>query len=173
MKIEKGQLYELETLFQIYLNAKHDLDSKGINQWIDNYPTISLIETDLRNGSLYKLKNDNLIMGAVVLNEEQDIAYKSINWKFDESKVLVIHRLVIDPKHQSNGYAIQLMDFAENFAKENGYSSIRLDTYSQNDRSISFYKKRNYLIRGDVHFTGRAHSFHCLEKEIINAKFNL
>lgn len=166
MKIEKGQLYELETLFQIYLNAKYDLDHKGIYQWSDNYPTISLIESDLRKESLYTIKNDNLIMGAIVLNEEQDIAYKSINWEFDDSKVLVIHRLVIDPKNQGKGYAIQLMDFAENFAKENGYSSIRLDTYSQNERSISFYKKRNYFIRGEVYFSERVYPFHCLEKMV-------
>lgn len=166
LKIEKGQLYELEILFQIYLDAKYDLESKGIYQWTDNYPTISLIESDLREGALYTLKNNNEIIGAIVLNEVQDIAYKSINWELDDSKVLVIHRLVIDPKHQGKGCAHQLMDFAENFAKENGYSSIRLDTYSQNERSISFYKNRSYIIRGEVNFSERVYSFYCLEKKV-------
>jgi ribosomal protein S18 acetylase RimI-like enzyme len=69
----------------------------------------------------------------------------------------------------NRGYAQKLMDFAENFAKENNYSSIRLDAYSQNERVIEFYKKRNYFIRGNINFPERKHPFHCMEKEIITA----
>jgi ribosomal protein S18 acetylase RimI-like enzyme len=96
-----------------------------------------------------------------------------VKWNFDNSKVLVIHRLVIDPKYQRKGYAQKLMDFAERFATENNYSSIRLDAYSQNKRVIDFYKKRNYFIRGVVNFQDRDYSFHCMEKEIITAYNNI
>lgn len=81
----------------------------------------------------------------------------------------MIHRLVVDPKYQGKGYARRLMDFAEKFAKENNYSSIRLDAYSQNKRVIDFYEKRQYFIRGNVNFPEREYPFHCMEKEIITA----
>ncbi|MEM5567121.1 GNAT family N-acetyltransferase [Psychroserpens sp. AS72] len=166
-KIEIGQLHDLEKLYQIYLNGKIDLENNGIHQWSDNYPTISIIENDIRNGVLYTLKSNEKIIGAINISEEQETEYKLIKWRFENSKVLVIHRLVIDPKYQRKGYAQKLMDFAENFAKENNYSSIRLDAYSQNKRVLDFYKNRNYFKRGDVNFPDREYSFHCMEKEII------
>ena len=168
LKIEKGQLFDLEKLFQIYLNGKIDLENNGIYQWTDNYPTISIIEDDLKKDVLYTLKNNEEIIGAINISEEQETAYDSIKWEFDSSKILVIHRLVIDPKHQKKGYAQKLMDFAEEFAKENNYTSIRLDAYSQNFRVIEFYKKRNYVIRGNVNFQERENEFYCMEKEIIS-----
>ena len=61
------------------------------------------------------------------------------------------------------------MDFAESFAKENNYSSIRLDVNSQNMRVIEFYKKRNYSIRISVNLPEREYPFHCMEKKIITA----
>jgi ribosomal protein S18 acetylase RimI-like enzyme len=169
LKIEKGQLFDLEKLFQIYLNGKIDLENNGIYQWTDNYPTISIIENDLKKEVLYTLKSNEKIIGAINISEEQETEYNSIKWEFDHSKVLVIHRLVIDPKYQKKGYAQKLMDFAEKFAKENNYTSIRLDAYSQNLRVIEFYKKRNYVVRGNVNFPEREHEFYCMEKEIITA----
>lgn len=169
LKIEKGQFFDLEKLFQIYLNGKINLENNGIYQWTNNYPTLSIIEDDLKKNVLYTLKNNEKIIGAINISEEQETEYNSIKWKFDNSKVLVIHRLVIDPKYQKKGHAQKLMDFAEKFAKENNYTSIRLDAYSQNLRVIEFYKKRNYIICGNVNFPEREHEFYCMEKEIITA----
>ena len=167
LKIEKGKLSELETLFQIYLNGKNDLEQNGIYQWTNSYPTISILKNDVNKGVLYTLKNNNEIIGAINISEEQELEYQSVNWKFNATKILVIHRLVINPRHQKQGYAKLLMDFAEKFAIKNNYSSIRLDAYSQNRRVIEFYKKRNYIIRGEVYFPYRNDPFYGLEKELI------
>ncbi len=169
LKIEKGKLTDINQLFQIYLNGKNDLEKNGIYQWTNNYPTRSIIESDLKKGVLFVLKNVKEILGAINISEEQETEYQTINWKFNDSKVLVIHRLVVAPKHQGKGYARKLMDFAEKFAIENNYSSIRLDAYSQNKRVIDFYDKRKYFIRGNVNFPEREYPFHCMEKEIITA----
>ncbi len=169
LRIEKGLLSDLDDLFQIYKNSKTELEKNGIYQWTDNYPTRSIIQNDLRKDVLYVLKNDREVIGAINLSEEQEDEYQSINWQFDNSKVLVIHRLVVEPKHQRKGYARILMNFTENFAKENSYTSIRLDAYSKNERVLKFYKKREYFIRGDVNFPERNHPFHCMEKEIKTA----
>lgn len=161
---------DVNELLQIYLNGKTELEKNGIYQWTDNYPTRSIIESDLRKGVLFILKNDKEIIGAINVSEEQEAEYQTVNWEFDDSKILVIHRLVIDPKYQGKGYARKLMSFAENFAEENGYSSIRLDAYSKNEKVIDFYKKRKYFIRGNVNFPEREYPFHCMEKEIITAR---
>jgi predicted amidohydrolase/GNAT superfamily N-acetyltransferase len=166
LNIEKGKISDLNQLFQIYVNGKTDLEKNGIYQWTSNYPTRSIIESDLKKDVLFVLKNSKEIIGAINISEEQEPEYETINWEFDNSKVLVIHRLVIDPKYQGKGYAIKLMDYAEKFASKNNYSSIRLDAYSQNKSVIEFYNKRNYFIRGSVNFPEREYPFHCMEKEL-------
>jgi len=164
LKISKGQLPNLEKIFQIYLDAKLELEKNGIFQWTENYPTRGIVKNDLIKGVLYSLESHEEIIGAINISEEQETEYQNVDWVFDDSKVLVIHRLVIDPKHQRKGYAKKLMDFAENFAEENHYSSIRLDAYSSNKRVIEFYKKREYFIRGEVYFPERDYPFYCMEK---------
>lgn len=59
------------------------------------------------------------------------------------------------------------MNFAENYAKEKSYNSIRLDAYSRNHQVIEFYKKRKYIVRGEIFFKEREHPFYAMEKEII------
>ena len=167
LKIEKGKISDLNQLFQIYVNGKTDLEKSGIYQWTNNYPTRSIIESDLKKDVLFVLKNGKEIIGAINISEEQEPEYETINWEFDNSKILVIHRLVIDPKYQGKGYARILMDYAEKFASKNNYSSIRLDAYSQNKRVIKFYNKRKYFIRGNVNFPEREYPFHCMEKELV------
>ncbi len=165
-RIEKGQLSDLDKLFQIYLEAKTELERIGIYQWTNNYPTKSIIEEDLKKEVLFILKDNKEIIGAINISEEQETEYQTINWKFNSSKILVIHRLVVVPKHQRKGYAKKMMDFAENFGKENYYTSIRLDAYSSNNKVVEFYKNRNYHLRGSVSFPERKHPFYCMEKEI-------
>ncbi len=121
-KIVKGQVSDLDKLFQVYKNAKKELERSGIYQWVESYPTKTIIEGDLKKGVLFLLKNGTEIIGAINISEEQEVEYYTVNWKFDNSRVVVIHRLVIDPKYQRKGYARLLMDFAENFAEKNNYT---------------------------------------------------
>ena len=59
------------------------------------------------------------------------------------------------------------MDFALNKAGDEGYSSIRLDAYSQNDRTLRFYENRGYEKRGEIYFPYRDEPFYCYEKAIV------
>lgn len=177
LKIEKGNLSNIDEIFQVYQDAKEELDKKDIFQWTNNYPTLSIIENDLKKDSLFVLKNNEKIIGAICINEEQEFEYKKIKWKYNQSKVLIIHRLVIDPKYQGKGYAKIVMDFVEKLAFDNNFSSIRLDAYSQNKRVIIFYEKRKYCFRGEIYFPERTSPFYAMEKEIITSdsifqKFN-
>jgi 2-dehydropantoate 2-reductase len=168
INIKKGTVSDEDKLFQIYLAAKAELERNSIFQWTDNYPTKSIIEDDLKKGYLYVLTNGNEIIGAINISEIQEAVYSTVDWQFDDSKILVIHRLVVNPIHQRNGYASKMMDFAEQYAADNSYTSIRLDAYSQNKKVIEFYKKRAYHLRGVVHFPEREFEFYCMEKSMVN-----
>ncbi len=78
---------------------------------------------------------------------------------------MYVHRLAVDPKYQKKGIGRSLMNFAENYARNNGLKSIRLDTFSENERNNRFYKSRKYIQLNDVYFPNQSKfPFHCYEK---------
>ena len=68
------------------------------------------------------------------------------------------------PTHQRMGYAQKMMSFAEDFARENKYLSVRLDTFSKNVNNQNFYQKRGYKKLGNIFFPNQSESpFYCYE----------
>ena len=64
-----------------------------------------------------------------------------------------VHRITVHPDWMRTGVAGRLFDFAEEFAKERGYTSLRFDTYSENPRSLALYAKRGYdRLPGEIFF---------------------
>ena len=143
--------------------AKHMIQNK-IYQWNEHYPNQSAFEKDIEREELYVLEIGNEIIGTVVISTYMDAEYKAIKWRSSSNNNLYIHRLAVHPLHQGKGYAQQLMDFAEKFAIDHNFASVRLDTFSQNKRNHKFYEKRNYQKLGDIYFPKQSeHPFHCYE----------
>ena len=93
-----------------------------------------------------------------------DDEYVPIEWRTPNGNSVYIHRLSIEPNLQGKGYAQKLMNFAEGFAIDNNYSSIRLDTFSKNKRNQKFYELRGYKRLGDIYFPKQSeYPFHCFE----------
>lgn len=165
ISIEKASINNLEKLYAITKNcAKHMID-QGIFQWNNDYPSREILQLDIELQQIWKLTVENTIIGIVVLSEIEDEEYKTVKWLTNNNQNLYIHRLAIDPIFQGKGYAQKLMIFAENYAREHQYNSIRLDTFSQNKRNQEFYKKRNYVKLESIYFHEQSEfPFYCYEK---------
>jgi ribosomal protein S18 acetylase RimI-like enzyme len=87
-----------------------------------------------------------------------------VKWEINSGKQLVVHRLCIDPKYQGQGIARTLMDYAEQYGKEQGYGSIRLDAFVNNPRACRLYEGLGYKAVGTVEF--RKGKFYCFEREL-------
>ena len=88
----------------------------------------------------------------MALNEDQQPGYKDLVWDDAEGRPLVIHRLGVHPAFQKQGLAKQLVRFAEQYAGENSYSSIRLDTFSGNFQAVGLYNALKYKHVGNINF---------------------
>jgi len=149
--ISHGKPEELDTILDLTRACGKHMRENGIDQWDENYPDRKSLQLDIQTRTLFAFREDDQVLGIVVLNENQDPEYKEINWSTNESdRNIVVHRLAVAPEHQGKGIARKLMDFAENWAKENNFDAIRLDTFSQNPRNQRFYKKRGYTELGSV-----------------------
>ncbi|MBT8264540.1 MAG: GNAT family N-acetyltransferase, partial [Muriicola sp.] len=57
-----------------------------------------------------------------------------------------------------------LMDFAETYARENQFMSVRLDTFSKNERNQRFYEARGYQKLEEIYFPNQSKDpFYCYE----------
>lgn len=149
--ISHGELHEVDTIIALTKACGKHMRDNGIDQWDEHYPDRESILNDLNTKTLFTLRDGSEVLGIVVLNESQDEEYAEINWSTSEAdRNLVVHRLAVHPEHQGKGLARKLMDFAESFAKEEGYDAIRLDTFSQNPRNQRFYLNRGYTDLGPV-----------------------
>lgn len=162
MEILKAKIEHLTTIMNIVKNSIIHMESKGIYQWDNIYPNEEVIDNDIDEENLYVYFDENIIKGIIVLNEHEDKAYESVNWKYNLGSHFVIHRLCVEPNYQGKGIARMLVQFAENYGKKNGYESIRLDAFVQNEGACKLYEKSGYDKVGIVTF--RKGEFYCFEK---------
>lgn len=162
--IRKATSSDIEPILLLTKACAKDMNNKGILQWNEHYPNAKAFEYDIAREELFVLIQDVQIIGSIVVSSLMDDAYKSIEWLTVTGKNIYIHRLAVHPDYQGRGFAQQMMDFAETLAIEEGYTSIRLDTFSQNQRNQKFYELRGYKRLGAVYFPKQSeHSFYCYE----------
>ena len=168
IKIELAEITDLNRIMEITRACAIDLISNNIFQWNEKYPSKEAFKKDIEKNTLYICKNKSRITGCISLCADKDEEYENVEWITEDFKNLYLHRLAVHPEYQKKGIGRSLMDFAEEYAKLNGFKSVRLDTFSQNPRNNKFYKSRKYVQLGDVFFPMQSElPFHCYEK-IIN-----
>jgi GNAT superfamily N-acetyltransferase len=170
MKYEKASLEDLSEVIALYNNCKSYLLKNGIYQWGewgDYYPNSEYLRNSILDKEMFVLKNGSKIIGAVILDEKQSKEWENIDWINSDGKTLVIHALVIDPIHQNKGFGKVLLLFCEQYAKDNKYFSIRLDSFKKNDISNRLYQSNGYKNLGTVIFDMKPENnkeYYCYEK---------
>jgi len=165
MLIERATYSNLEACHLITKSCASAMIKNGIFQWNEAYPSKDVLDRDIELQQLWKLTENNTIIGVIVLTKIEDVEYKSVKWLTKNKYHLYIHRLAVHPTYQGKGYAQKLMSFAEDYALKNGFHSIRLDTFSKNARNQKFYKKRGYIKLEEIYFPNQSEfPFYCYEK---------
>lgn len=167
MNIIQAKKDDIQKALKLTRSCASDMIEKGIFQWNEHYPSKEVFEKDILLSQMWKLEENGDLIGVIVLTEIEDAEYNNVKWLTENRRNLYIHRLAVHPDHQGKGYAQRLMDFAEAYAKKNGYLSIRLDTFSQNKRNQRFYELRNYQKLEEIYFPKQStYPFYCYEKII-------
>ena len=125
------------------------------------YPTLDTARSILEAGTLYVgVDEDGAVWGSMNLNGWQLLEYKNGNWSVpaEDSEVAVIHTLTIDPARAGQGLARQMVAFAEDTARQQGKTVLRLDTGVDNTPANHLYPALGYRFAGvvDTFFMGYA-----------------
>ncbi|WP_047417463.1 GNAT family N-acetyltransferase [Cellulophaga sp. Hel_I_12] len=162
--IRAAKISEITDILTITKACAKKMANAGIYQWNEQYPSKIVFEKDIERKELFVFEKSSKIIGVIVISTFMDEEYKAIKWLSSQGKAIYIHRLAIHPDFQSQGYAQQLMNFAENYARENSFTSVRLDTFSENIKNQQFYNHRGYQKLEAIYFPRQSDSpFYCYE----------
>ena len=162
--IRHAKILEIPDILTIARACSNHMISQGIHQWNEAYPSRQIFENDLSRNELYVLECNGNVTGMITITSFMDPEYGQVDWITQNGTAVYIHRLAVKPENQGKGYAQKLMAFAEDLAQKKGYTSIRLDTFSQNKRNQKFYEQRGYQKCSDVYFPKQSgFPFHCYE----------
>jgi len=162
--IRRAKLSEITDILLMTKACTLFMESQGIYQWTQDYPSREIFNNDIKRKELFVLLKDDHLIGTIVISTLMDEEYTPVKWLTPNDNNIYIHRLGVHPEYQGQGNAQQLMNFAENYARENNVSSIRLDTFSQNKRNQKFYEKRGYQKLENIFFPKQSkHPFPCYE----------
>lgn len=166
----KAKSDDIDKIEKLYNDSIKLLNGKKIYQWDHQYPNREIFKECIFHKEQFLFKDNELLIGSVILNEYQAKEWDLINWKYMDCKKLSIHALVIHSLLQGKGYGSMVLKMCEQYARENHYHVIRLDVFTENPIAIRLYEKNGYEKVGEVSFDCKPEghqNYYCYEKEIM------
>lgn len=148
MTIRKATAQDLPQIGALYADI-HTAEEAGaaVIGWArDVYPTEMTAHQALNRDDLFVQEVEGQLVGAAIINRQQVDVYAGANWQIDapDSKVMVLHTLVIQPSCFGQGYGTQFVHFYEQYAYANGCTCLRIDTNERNLAARTMYRKLGY-----------------------------
>jgi len=114
--------------------------------WSLAYPNAENVARDLNNGSLWCLKVNGELAGAVSIGVSGDVA--ALGWAPQNPAELA--RLAVSPAYQGRGYASQLIAHALAIARARGHDGVILLVNPQHGEARHLYEKFGFIPDGEV-----------------------
>lgn len=160
IKAKPIELVEAYYLLKIHLREMNSRD------WLYWNLTFDLLRKEIENGTVFLYKADYLSLGFIILSPEASEEYQNLPWNAKSKKPLFVRYLIEHPIWRKLGIANHLLKFAEEFAKDQGYNSVRLDAYGINLEIISLFTNANYQKTGQIQTPSQKIPFICFEKKL-------
>lgn len=149
MEFRKAQTGDLPSVKNLYTEVINELD-RTINypKWVNGlYPSESLFIGAIEKDWLFLLTDGEEVIGSVILNCFPTGEYPAITWQQElaPEQVVNIHTFAIRPHFSGKGVGSKMIGAIKEYAKQNGYQSIRLEVFRDNAPARRLYKKNNFV----------------------------
>ena len=106
--IRPATLLDLPALMNLLRRVVSMMRQSNNFQWDEHYPNHDVLREDIEKGQLWVAEVDGLLAGVAALTEEQEPEYAQVGFDLNE-RVIVTHRLAVDPAFQGRGLATGLL----------------------------------------------------------------
>ena len=153
---------DIDQIMTIVNETIEDLTAEGNYQWDETYPTADHFLYDIQNNNLYIIESEDKVAGFICINQEEDEAYKTVNWRLDQPAI-VLHRFAIKRDKMGQGLGTKLVEFAIRFSQNRGLNYVKVDTNVKNKRMNEFFKKLGFVFVGQIVLRNVKDPFNCYD----------
>ncbi len=141
MKIENSTYNDLSAIFKLYEEGTAYQKKVAKKHW-KGFER-SMVEKEIEEQRQYKIIVDGQIACVFAITFSDPYIWQEKN----SDPAIYIHRIVTNPAFHGQGFVKIIVEWAKNYAKQNGKLFIRMDTGSGNDKLNNYYIKCgfNYL----------------------------
>ena len=164
---------DIDRIAEIYGEIHDEIEAGLVNiGWMrEVYPNAKTAAASVQRGDMFVMEDGGQIVAAAIMNHVYIAEYAEVTWQYDvpQEQVMVLHTLVVSPKLKGKGYGTKFVAFYEDYARENGCVSLRMDTNANNTSARTLYQKLGYTEVAIV--TSEFNGLHaiplvCLEKKL-------
>ena len=131
--------------------------------WTEEYPDGETIDFDLSRDSLFIMKEDERIVAAISIDEDEEVGALPF-WNKDLAPGREAARLAVLPEYQNRGLARQMLRYAMKVLKQRGYRSIHFLVNRYNVKALRSYATLGFKTVGECHMFEQ--DFLCYEKKL-------
>lgn len=135
-------------MMRIFAQARVSQRNAGFTQWEDEYPSMDICYSDIRDSIGYILNDDDKTAGyvAIASNDDEYDRHPEL-WDIEETYA-VFHRIALSDDYRGKNVSSGLFDLAEAKAVAYGARYIRIDTGLENKPMQHILAKRGYTNLG-------------------------
>lgn len=152
MKFRCADITDFDQITAFYKYViKNTEDMATYARWVyGQHPTDEMIEGYIRQGAMYVLKDDDVIVAAMAVTLSQGEDYHSIEWStaLEDDEVAVVHILCVSPDYQKQGIGKRMIQESISLAEKEGKKAVRLDALASNQPAHRMYGGLGFQLRG-------------------------
>lgn len=156
MLIRKTTKEDIGAVMPIFEEARGTIAALGIDQWQNGYPSEAVILADIEKDQSYICDFDGVVRGTFAMLTNGEPTYDKIydgHWLTGDRSgdYVAIHRVAISVSSRGSGLSGKIIAYAEEFAKNLGRKSLRIDTHRGNVVMRRMLEKNGFLHCGTIY----------------------
>lgn len=140
---------DLPALLQLCRLASQAPDS----HWNDDYPDEANLQTDIRQGSLYRIDVDGTQIGMIAMGPDEDD--DAFTWPTEDNNACMMSRLAIHPDFQGKGLLEPVFSGAVSHCRKLGFRTLRLLVVTDLSRLFRVYERCGFTRCGTTSMWGQ------------------
>ena len=161
MIIRTASIHDIPALDALFAEARMTIAALGIDQWQNGYPSLAVIGEDVSLGRAYVIDVEGCVVGTFVLITDGEPTYDRIYdgaWRTgDGDDYVAIHRVAVSVKRRGSGISTAILDYAQEVARQEGRSSLRIDTHRGNVVMRRMLEKHGFVHCGSIYLENGDH----------------
>jgi GNAT superfamily N-acetyltransferase len=137
MEIQLAEKNKLIEVLYVIRECSRQLLEKGVKYWNNSLADYNDISEDISNHFVYLLVLNRVTVGTVTLKPDKE-----------DPRTSNISRLAIFPHFQKRGFASEILKFAEDLAKKNGFTNLKGLTPFDDKSLVQLLEENGFINMG-------------------------